>query len=118
MPTTSPFAVLRQPCEQAINWAASKLEQANFRAVRTFDLQVARMAHLDCTCPHHGTEQCNCQMVVLLVYQNNFPPTTLVIHGNEEMSWLYIINTPQQPIGSPLERDIQEVLSSESNHQS
>src|SRR5512133_3512020 len=117
MPTSSPFAVLRQPCDQAINWAASKLEQANFRAVRTFDLQVARMAHLDCTCPHHGTAQCNCQMVVLLIYQSNLPPATLVIHGNQETSWLYLINSPQQSIGTQLEKDIQEVLSSESDHQ-
>jgi hypothetical protein len=113
MPASSPFAILRQPCDQAINWAASKLEQANFRAVRTFDLQVARMAHLDCPCPHHGTEQCNCQMVVFLVYQNDAPPVTLVIHGNEEMSWLYLIDKPQQPNESPQEKAIQDVLSPE-----
>lgn len=110
MPSSSPFAVLRQPCDQAINWATAKLEKANFRAMRTFDLQVARMAHLDCPCPHHGTEQCDCQMVVFLVYQNNFPPATLVIHGNEETSWLYLINTPQQSIDLQLEKDIQAVL--------
>lgn len=110
MSSSSPFTILSQPCDQAINWVVGKLEQANLRAIRTFDLQVARMAHLDCPCPHHGTEQCNCQMVVLLVYQNNFPPATLVIHGNEETSWLYLINSPQQPIGLQQEKAIQDVL--------
>ncbi len=113
MPTSSPFAVLRKPCDQAINWAATKLEQANFRAVRTFDLQVARTAHLDCPCPHHGTAQCDCQMVVMLVYQENTPPATLVIHGNEEMSWFYLMTQTQQPISVQQERAIQDLLSLE-----
>jgi hypothetical protein len=111
MPTSSPFAVLRQPCDQAINWAISKLERANFRAVRTFDLQVARMAHLDCPCPHHGNAQCDCQMVVMLVYQENTPPATLMIHGNEEMSWFYLVTQPQQSISVQQEKAIQDLLS-------
>lgn len=113
MPTTSPFVILRKPCDEAVTWAACKLEQAGFQAMRTFDLQAARSAHLDCPCPHHGTAQCNCQMVVMLVYQGDSPPATMVIHGNEEMSWFYLINKPQQPIGQAQEKNIQDVLSPE-----
>jgi hypothetical protein len=113
MTATSPFVILRKPCDEAVPWAARQLEHAGFQTMRTFDLQAARLAHLDCPCPHHGTEQCNCQMVVLLVYQENIPPTTLVIHGSDETSWFYLINTPQQPSGQLLEKNIQEVLSLE-----
>ncbi len=115
MPTTSPFVVLRRPCDEAVAWAARKLEQTGFQTVRTFDLQSARLTHLDCPCPHHGTAQCNCQMVVLLVYQGDYPPATMVIHGNEESSWFYLINTPQQHIRQHLEKNIQDVLSLEND---
>jgi hypothetical protein len=113
MSATSPFMILHKPSVEAIIWSTSKLEQAGFRAIRTFDLQAARSAHLDCPCPHHGTEQCDCQMVVLLVYQGDSHPATLVVHGNDEMSWFYLINSPQQPIGQMQEKNIQEVLSCE-----
>ena len=113
MPTTSPFAILHTPCDQAVIWAAQKLGQTGFQAVRTFDLQAARSAHLDCPCPHHGTAHCNCQMVVFMVYQGDSPPATLVIHGNDETSWFYLINIPQQPVGQHLEKNIQDMLSLE-----
>jgi len=113
MTATSPFVILRQPCDEAVAWATRKLEQSGLQTMRTFDLQAARLAHLDCPCPHHGTAQCNCQMVVLLVYQGDSSPTALVIHGSEETSWFYLINTPQQPIGQQLEKNIQEALHQE-----
>jgi hypothetical protein len=113
MSATSPFVILRRPCGEAVAWAAQRLEQTGFQTVRTFDLQDARLAHLDCPCPHHGTEQCNCQMVVLLVYQGNYPPATMVIHGNDETSWFYLINMPQQHIGQQFEKNILDVLNLE-----
>jgi hypothetical protein len=110
MTTTPPFAILNIACDEAAVWAVRKLEQTGFQAVRTFDLQAARSAHLDCPCPHHGIEQCTCQMVVLLVYHGNRPPATMVIHGDGEASWFYLINIPQQPVMRRLEKNIQEVL--------
>jgi hypothetical protein len=89
------------------------LELNGFQTVRTFDLQAARLAHLDCPCPHHGTAQCNCQMVVLLVYQGNSVPVTMVVHGTDKNSWFYLINISQQPVGQQLGRNIEEALSLE-----
>jgi len=113
MATTSPFMILHRPCDEAVIWVARRLEQAGLQTMRTFDLRAARLAHLDCPCPYHGTAQCNCQMVVLLVYQKDVQPATMVIHGNDEISWFYLINTPQQPIEQGLEKNIQVVLSLE-----
>jgi len=83
-----PFLVLDQTCEQVLAWINGKLTDAGFRAVQTFDLQVARLAHPDCPCPHHETDDCNCQMIVLLVYGNQVDPATLVIHGQDGRAWL------------------------------
>ena len=81
-----PFLVLDKTCDQALRWTEQELHDAGFRVVQTFDLQVARLAHPECTCPHHGQAQCNCQMVVLLVYRKQEDPTTLIIHGQENKS--------------------------------
>jgi hypothetical protein len=40
-------------------------------------------------------------------------PATMVIHGDDETSWFYFVNIPQQPIGQHLEKNIQKVLSLE-----
>ncbi len=54
--------------ETAAQAATEALTRRGFRVVRSFDLHSAMAAHADCECPHHGTAQCTCQFVVLLVY--------------------------------------------------
>jgi hypothetical protein len=98
MTNTPPFIILNKPCGESVAWAIHRLEQAGFQAVRTFDLQAARVSHLHCACPHHGTSQCNCQMIV---------------HGCDERSWFYLVNSPQQSIAQSLEKPIQDALSLE-----
>ncbi len=111
--TNSPFVIFHKNCDEAVLWAVQKLESAGFQAMRTFDLQAARHAHLDCACPHHETANCGCQMVVLLVYRANNPPASLLIHSSDETSSFFLVNTPQQSISPTMERDIQEALSLE-----
>ena len=110
MANNSPFVILSISCDKAVIWAIEKLELAGLQSIRTFDLQAARLAHSDCPCPHHGTEQCSCQMIVLLIYHANTSPVTMVIHGSEETSWFYLINTLQQPVSHQQEKSIQDVL--------
>ena len=90
-----PFLVLDQTCDQILAWVDEKLTSADFRIVQTFNLQVARLAHPECPCPHHGTDECNCQMVVLLIYGKQGDPATLVIHGQEHRSWVSVVS----PVG-------------------
>jgi hypothetical protein len=54
--------------ETAARAATEALTRRGFRVVRSFDLRSAMATHADCECPHHGTAQCTCQFVVLLVY--------------------------------------------------
>jgi hypothetical protein len=54
--------------------ATATLTRRGFSVVRSFDLRSALAAHADCECPHHGTAQCTCQFVVLLIYGD---PSTL-----------------------------------------
>jgi hypothetical protein len=81
--------------ETAVTWASRELESLGLKVVRSFDLQVARAAHVDCSCPHHGTAQCDCQMVVMLVYGNMAEPLTLVAHSRDGKTHFTLVQNEQ-----------------------
>ncbi|HSM72353.1 MAG TPA: hypothetical protein VK851_12485 [Anaerolineales bacterium] len=108
-----PFLSLDQTCDKTQAWAVQELTGAGLRVVQTFDLNVARLAHPDCTCPNHGTEVCNCQMIVLLVYQKKGDPVTLVIHGQESKSWLSFAFSDKRKASQRIEATIRRTLRSE-----
>ena len=110
MSNNYPFLLLEQPCDEAIDWVIQQINSAGLEAMRTFDLQVARHAHADCTCPHHGTEQCDCQMVVLLIYKGSHPPVSLVAHSHDGKTWFSMVDTPQQRADTRLEVAIYRAL--------
>lgn len=83
MSVLSPFLIVEQNSEKTLRLVSETLTSAGFRAVQTFDLQTARGAHRGCQCPNHGTTNCNCQMVVLLVYGKHEDPVTLILHGED-----------------------------------
>lgn len=82
--------------EEAMRWTAETLALADLQAVTSFDLRAACGAHTDCTCPHHGTAACDCQMVVLLVYDRDGGPATLVLHGRDGRTYLSLTDSPGQ----------------------
>jgi hypothetical protein len=104
----SPFLTLSWTCEQTLPWVTQQLHQAGLRSVQTFDLHTARAASHDCECPHHGTDQCDCQMVVLLVYGKVEEPVTLILHGNDGTTWLSIV-APVKP-NHELDQQIRQAL--------
>lgn len=88
----SPFLTVDRSCDETLRWSKEQLTQAGLRPVQTFDLHAARIGLHDCPCPNHGTDECDCQMVVLLVYGGAEKPETLILHGNGEKTWLSITN--------------------------
>ena len=92
----SPFLTLNCSCDEALQWSSQNLMQNGLRVMQTFDLHTARHALEDCPCPHHGTSECDCQMLVLLVYGEAVEPATLILHGNNGQAWLSIVKTPNQ----------------------
>lgn len=114
MSDTTPFLVLEKPCNEAISWVTRHVSDAGLQVKRTFDLQVARHGLAVCPCPHHGTYECDCQMVVLLVYGSEGQPVSIVAHGHSNQTWFTIVDTPQQRANTHLERAIEEALVIES----
>lgn len=77
-------------CEQTVTALTATLAQHGYRIERSFDLRSA--LHGDCPCPHHGTAQCTCQYVVLLVYEMVAitPPALVTAHECEGITRLHV----------------------------
>lgn len=110
MSESYPFLILEQPCDEAIAWITHQVNGAGLQIMRTFDLQAARHEPADCPCPHHGTDQCDCQMVVLLVYGDDHQPVSLVAHSHDGKTWFSLVDTPQQRADPRLEATIRQAL--------
>jgi len=117
----SPFLTVNHSCDETLGWATDRLSQAGLHAVRTFDLHTARLALHDCPCPNHGTNECDCQMVVVLVYREagdvsmlptavSTSPETLILHGNDGQTWLSLAEGPGHRSDSKLSAEIKQAL--------
>ncbi|GAB4528534.1 MAG: hypothetical protein Fur0018_14680 [Anaerolineales bacterium] len=78
-------------CSRAVREASDCLQSHQWQTMRSFDLQAARLAHQHCACPHHGTAQCDCQMVVLLLYGQTESPLTLLAHGRDNITHFSLV---------------------------
>jgi len=115
MSESDALLILEQACDEAIAWVSRQVRLAGLQLVRTFDLRTARQAHADCPCPHHGTAQCDCQMVVLLVYGGDHRPISLVAHSHDGVTRLSLVDTPQQRADPRLEATILGALKLEAS---
>jgi hypothetical protein len=106
----SPFLTLNCSCDKALSWTKKQLSQAGLRVIQTFDLHTARHTLEDCPCPHHGTSECDCQMLVLLVYGEAMEPATLILHGNNGQTWLSLVNNSLQHADASIRSKIERVL--------
>lgn len=80
-------------CDQVTSQLVERLLAAGLHVTRSFDLQSARQALRDpagCPCPHHGTAECTCQYMVLLVDDGAGLPLTIVAHGHDQETHLSI----------------------------
>ena len=107
---TPSFLTVDLPCEVALQTAKKKLSQAGLRALQTFDLHTARHIQQDCPCPNHGTADCDCQMVVLMVYGEAAEPATLILHGSDGQTRFSIADDPSQRADRKLVASIREAL--------
>jgi hypothetical protein len=68
------------------------LTRRRFCVIRSFDLRSALTAHGGCECPHHGTDQCDCQFVVLLVYGEATEPVAITMHSRDNRTEARIVH--------------------------
>lgn len=116
--TTPSFLTVDLPCDLALQAAKKKLSQTGLRARQTFDLHTARLTQQECPCPNHGTADCDCQMVVLMVYGEtadastslSTSPVALILHGSDGQTRFSIADDPSQRADSKLAASIKKAL--------
>jgi hypothetical protein len=92
------LAVLPEDTNQVVDLLTQELSGKEIQVIRSFDLQATRAVHVGCSCPHHGTDQCACQLIVLLVYERQNPPITLVLEGMDGKTWVSLVLIPGEKI--------------------
>jgi len=92
MSSLTSIFTLHQPAEKAVAWTTQRLTAFGFQVEQTFDLHAARMSQVDCPCPYHGTSDCTCQMIVLLVHSQKTQPVTIVVHGHDDQTCLSMVD--------------------------
>lgn len=86
-----PLRVVDVQCSKFVGPLKKAFTDAGLWSFQSFDLQSTRALHEDCTCEYHGTSQCTCELVVLLVYRALGDPITLVLDGRDEKTYVFIV---------------------------
>lgn len=97
MSNLTSILTLRQSAETSVNWMMQRLQLSGFQVERTFDLRAARVAQQDCACPYHGTGDCTCQMIILLVHSET-RLATVVAHGHDGCTILSLVDGENKTI--------------------
>jgi hypothetical protein len=114
MNSTKYLLTLHLNCEIAVEKVTQHLIDHGLQILRSFDLETARKSHTPCSCPLHGTENCNCQMIILLVYDQQGGPLSLVAHGHDGETHFVLADPPQEQDQQLLRTTILHALNMES----
>lgn len=68
---------------EAVDLFSEMIEDQGLKAETSFDKRIQEDDNITCSCPHHGTSKCDCQIVVLLIYGNSEGPGTVVAHSRD-----------------------------------
>lgn len=116
MNSLPPFFSANRSYNEVLPWLKQRLSRAGLRVMQTFDLRLTSpLQRSDCQCPHHGTDECDCQLIVLLVYGKDGQPVSLMLHGNDGQIWLSFVDHPGQRAGSKTVAAIERALKTRSS---
>lgn len=106
----TPLLIIDLPCDKAVDWMLERVSYSGLSVLRTFDLREARRSPAICLCPYHGSDPCDCQMVVLLLYLYGHRPLTVIANGYGDQTRFSLIDTPQQRADPQLEAIIRRLV--------
>ena len=97
--------------DEAVSRVKHVLNDTGLQVLVSFDSHHVREGAVPAACPHHGTANCDCQIVILLVYDEDGQPATLMAHGQDGETWVSLAVAPGQRPPARLERKIAQALS-------
>ena len=106
----NPLLDLNEDCETAVANVTARLIGSGLRVVRSFDLQSACASSPSQACPHHGQGPCDCQLVILMVYDTGGQPDSLVLHTCDGQTQVGLAAIPGRINIAGLEKRIRAAL--------
>ena len=79
---------------KAVENLSHRLTSDGMHVIRSVELQTALSAHENIPCPHHGLKQCDCQLIVLLVYDHRGSHLKIVAHSKDKKTHFSLIDPP------------------------
>ena len=96
--------------EDAVKFILDRLQRAGLHVIQSFDLRETSTDENDCHCAVHKNSLCDCQLVVLLVYDLNTRPATLIVQGNRLKTYLSLVEMPDQIVDEDVKKKLFDML--------
>lgn len=108
--TLDPFTSINCPYKEVLLQVKQQLSEAGLRVLQTFELVNAHMDPADCPGRHDGTDECDCQIGVFLIYGEPAEPVSLILHGNDGQSWLSFLDNAHEKVDPRLQSTLEQAL--------
>ncbi len=105
-----PSVLLQNGRKNPIQHLIATLQDAGLHVMVSFDSRHTRVKQQEFLCPHHGTDICNCHIVVLLVYDTEGYPATLIAYGQDDEIWVSLTYPPGLRPSFSLQNQIKAIL--------
>lgn len=92
------FLIVEMSCDQVVPITIRKLSQRGWRVMQTFNLHLTISDQQGCPCPHQASDPCDCQMRVLLIFDNQNEPTPLFVFGSSGRTILSFENSSSDQV--------------------
>jgi hypothetical protein len=96
--------------DEAVTRVIQILNESGLRVLISFDSRHVREKTSQAPCPHHGTAGCDCQVTILLVYDEGKKPATLLAHGQDGETWISLVSALGQRPSGKLKNKIAHAL--------
>jgi hypothetical protein len=106
----APLLMLNYIGDEAVTKIIHSLNESGLRVLVSFDSHHVRESNSPAPCPHHGKTGCDCQVAILLVYDEEKRPATLLVHGQDGETWISLVSTMGQQPTINLESKIARAL--------
>lgn len=109
---TLPLVTLECTCGEAIQRTTRTMIDAGLRVVVSFDSRHIRLATDKEPCPYHGDSECDCQVVILLVYGSAREPATVLAKEQDGSTAISLATAPGVRPSARFENKIRQLFAS------
>ena len=99
---------MNQDCNCTATQATDQLNAAGYTVVRSFDLISAQPI----------IANCDCQVIILLVYGQEGPPATLIFDGTQFSTSVFLEHDPERILGSRISALLSKIPGAEQSLES